>query len=80
MRREHIRLINDYREPEDNEFFFSRDPKTTFGIKDLLNYLEHNFGFRLEEIEDWKIKTTRTTENAFDQVNCGYRVVRTDES
>ncbi len=81
MRKEYVRLINDFRKPEDNEFFFGSDPKGNSNMKQMLQYLEDNFGFRLEEIEPWKIKTTKDHHpNAFDPIKCGYRIVRDDES
>ncbi len=81
MRKEYVRVIDTYREAKDNEFFFGSDPKSNSNIKQMLNYLELNFGFRLEEIEPWKIKTTKDHHpNAFDPVKFGYRIVRTDES
>ena len=81
MRREFVRVIDTFREPAENEFFFGQDPKNNSHIKLMLNYLEDNFGFRLKEIEPWKIKTTKDHHpNAFDPVKFGYRIVRTDES
>lgn len=81
MRKEYVRLINDFREPDDNEFFFANDPKGTTAMREMLNYLEDNFGFSLEEIEPWKIKTTsKDSFNNYDQLKFGYRIVRDDES
>ncbi len=81
MKNEYVRLIDSYREPEDNEFFFTRDPKAISTMRDMLDYLEENFNLRFEKIEPWKIKTTLKDHNhQYDRIEVGYRIVRTDES
>jgi hypothetical protein len=81
MNREFVRLISDYREPNDNEFFFREDPKGTTPMREMLEYLEDNFNLRFEEIETWKIRTTRKGHSSgYDQLRYGYKIVRSDES
>ena len=81
MNREFIRLISDYREPDDNEFFFKEDPKGTTAMRTMFEYLEDNFNLRFEEIETWKIRTTlKGHTNGYDQYIYGYKIVRSDES
>jgi len=75
MRKAHVRLINDFREPEDNEFFFDRDPRHDNSMRDMLEYLEANFGFTLEQIESWKIRTTAKSDESYESMKCGFRVV-----
>ena len=36
----YIKIVNDYRAPEDNEFFFSQDPHNIYGMKKLFDYLD----------------------------------------
>jgi len=80
MKNEYVRLIDSYREPEDNEFFFTRDPKVLPTMGDMLEYLEDNFNLRFEKIEPWKIKTTvKDHTGHYDRLEVGYRIVRTDE-
>jgi|TARA_R100001530_G_C4235829_1_gene133942 hypothetical protein len=51
-----IKIVESYREPKENEFFFNYDPRRTAGTKQLLEYLEkHNFVF--EDIPHWQIKS-----------------------
>jgi len=44
-------------------------------MRDMLEYLEANFGFTLEQIESWKIRTTAKSDESYESMKCGFRVV-----
>ena len=77
MGKGYVRLINDFREPEDNEFFFEYDPRNKEEMGSMLEYLEANFSVRIEDIDSWKIRTTSKHNGNYDKYAVGLRIVRT---
>ena len=53
-----VKIVNDYREAEENEFFFRNDPMSTAGIKDLLVWIEECTPYAVIHIPHWKIETS----------------------
>lgn len=56
--RQYIKIVGEHRKPNDNEFFFSNNPFNDPGMREMLDYLEYEFNFRVEQIDDWQIKNT----------------------
>ena len=71
----YIKIVNDYRAPEDNEFFFSQDPHI-YGMKKLFDYLEVEHGIQIEKIPGWQLKSEVKSayDNQYLTIHCGLRV------
>lgn len=55
---ETIKIIDGYRGPKDNEFFFRFDPWSAAGCRELLFWLEENTDLNVVNIPEWQIKDT----------------------
>jgi len=77
----YIKIVNDYREPQDNEFFFSQNPYNIYGMRKLFEYLEYEYNIKIESIPGWQLKSE--VKNAYDDqylnVACGLRVRKVGE-
>jgi len=51
-----VKIVSDYRNPKQNEFFFKSDPFTTAGLKELLTYLEECSEYKITRIPHWQIE------------------------
>ena len=78
MHKKSVRIISDYRNPNENEFFFHNNPFNSLGFRELAEYLEETFDIRFEEIEGWKMKSTvqEGYSDNYAKVNYGLRVVK----
>jgi len=56
--RQFIKIIAGHRKPNENEFFFSNNPFNDPGMREFLDYLEYEYNFRVEKIDDWEITNT----------------------
>jgi|TARA_E500000178_G_C16335331_1_gene450787 hypothetical protein len=54
-----IKIINDYRDSKENEFFFRNDPYNIGGVRELFDWLEAQ-GYSIENIPEWQIQNTNT--------------------
>ena len=52
-----VKIGNDYRDSEENEFFFRNDPMATAGTKDLIVWIEESTPYTVVQIPHWKIQT-----------------------
>jgi len=68
-----IEIVSGYRSPNENEFFFQKNPKSTMGTRDLLEFLESE-GYQIEFIPNWQIKS-RITHSSL-QIECGIRITK----
>jgi len=68
-----IEIVNGYRSPEDNEFFFRQHPQSIAGVDDLLEFLKDE-GYQIEFIPQWQIKSR--TSNASARIESGIRIVK----
>ena len=52
-----IKIVSEYREPKDNEFFFRENPFNHSGIYSVIDYLKEEYGIVIEEIPGWQLKS-----------------------
>jgi len=52
-----LKIVDKYREPAENEFFFNQDPRSTAGVKQLIDHLETKLNFVFEEIPHWQVRS-----------------------
>ena len=69
-----LKVVEGYREPQENEFFFYQEPLRTTGVKELLEYLETYHGFKIEEIPHWQIRSI--VKGDFIEARHGIRITR----
>jgi|TARA_R100001480_G_scaffold123364_2_gene121824 hypothetical protein len=67
-----IKIVNDFRDSKENEFFFRDDPTQTHGTMQLFDWLEKQ-GFEVGHIPQWQIQTTH---NGFDNYRYGVRIIK----
>jgi len=70
-----LKVVNEYREPQKNEFFFNGEPRRTAGLKELLEYLATEHNFVIEDIQHWKIQSVVKGDYISNNTH-GIRVVR----
>jgi len=68
-----IEIVSEYRSPNDNEFFFRQNPRSTMGVRDLLEFLESE-GYQIQFIPNWQIKSRITHASA--KIECGIRITK----
>ena len=52
-----VKIVSDYRDPQENEFFFYQDPSQTGGLRELMHWLEQNTDVVFEKIPHWQIRS-----------------------
>jgi hypothetical protein len=52
-----VKIVSDYRDPQENEFFFYQDPSQTGGLREMIVWLEQNTDFVFEKIPHWQIRS-----------------------
>jgi len=73
-----VKVVESYREPKDNEFFFRENPFNQNAMRQLFDYLEDEFGIEVKEIPGWQLKTTTSTayaDNQYLKIGYGCRVI-----
>lgn len=74
-----VKIVDSYRNPKDNEFFFREDPFNNSALRQLFDYLEENYGIEIEEIPGWQLKSTTHTAytyNQYENIGFGCRVIK----
>jgi len=74
MTNKSIKIVKEYRSPQENEFFFNNDPRRTAGLKDLLEYLEKNHDIYFEDISHWQIQSV-IKGDYYSSNSCGLRLL-----
>jgi hypothetical protein len=69
---EDVKIIDGYRGPEDNEFFFRFDPWRAAGTRDLLTWIEESTDYTIIHIPEWQIKSSLKGNS--DPVTYGIRI------
>jgi hypothetical protein len=67
-----IKIVDSYRDSEDNEFFFRNDPFSTAGVKEILVWLEEHTDYKIIHIPHWQIQTK--TQGSFSSYSHGIRI------
>lgn len=57
MMKEHVRIVDDYRELAENEFVMKQDPLNDNGVREIFEYLDREFGIKIEKIPGWQVKS-----------------------
>ena len=52
-----VKIVSDYRDPLENEFFFYQDPNQTGGVREMIDWLEQNTDLVFEKIPHWQIRS-----------------------
>ena len=56
MMKENVRIVSDYRELAQNEFVMKQDLFNDNGVRQVFEYLESEFGIKIEKIPSWQVK------------------------
>jgi hypothetical protein len=67
-----VRVVESYRYPEENEFFFRENPLNGPGMRGLFDYLEKEYGIIVKEIPGWQLKSTVRDASDHRYHNAGY--------
>jgi len=57
MMKENVRIVTDYREFAENEFVMKQDLFNDNGVRQVFQYLESEFGIKIEKIPSWQVKS-----------------------
>jgi len=74
-----IKIVSEYREPKDNEFFFRENPFNHSAIHSVIDYLKEKYGIVIEEIPGWQLKSevhTSYSSSGFEHVGYGIRITK----
>jgi|TARA_Y100000294_G_C8566257_1_gene340953 hypothetical protein len=73
-----VRVVESYRHPEENEFFFSQNPINGPGMRGLFDYLEKEHGIIVKQIPGWQLKSTvrDAHDRSYHTVGYGLRVTK----
>ncbi len=74
-----IKIVSEYREPKDNEFFFRENPFNHSAIHSVIDYLKDEYGIVIEEIPGWQLKSevqTSYSSNGYENVGYGIRIYK----
>ena len=52
-----VKIVSEYRDPQENEFFFYQDPSQTGGLREMIDWLEQNDLVVIEKIPHWQIRS-----------------------
>lgn len=55
--KQHVRIVDDYRELAENEFVMKQDPFNDVGVREIFEYLDREFGIKIEKIPGWQVKS-----------------------
>ena len=78
MMKEHVKIVSDYRELAQNEFVMKYDLFNDNGVKQIFEYLENEFGIKIEKIPSWQVKSlVRGVYNdGYVSPGCGIRITQ----
>jgi len=75
-----VKVVESYREPNENEFFFREDPFNGYGMRQLFDYLEEEHGIKIQKIPGWQLKSLvqDSYTNTYTKISYGVRVIKND--
>ena len=78
MMKEHVKIVSDYRELAQNEFVMKYDLFNDNGVRQIFEYLESEFGIKIEKIQSWQVKSlVRGVYNdGYVSPGCGIRITQ----